>query len=208
MSEPGDDAIVEALLFCSGRSLSCSELASQSSLDEEQVAQCLDNLRGQYRRRRGNALQIVEVGGRWSMEVDPRLSPYLPAELRGDIPERLQRAAALIAYHQPMMQSDLVSMMGPIAYDYVRSLARLGLVDRRRKGDTRRLQTTRYFAERFQCPYTEPKKVKEWFRQQAEENGISSQALVDSIRELDPQVGDMDVIPDSDGTEEDIEGQV
>ena len=107
-----------------------------------------------------------------------------------------------------MMQSDLVSMMGPIAYDYVRSLARLGLVDRRRKGNTRRLQTTRYFAERFQCPYTEPKKVKEWFRQQAEENGISSQALVDSIRELDPQVGDMDVIPDSDGTEEDIEGQV
>ena len=207
MSEPTVDAILEALLFCSGRSLSCSELASQSSISEEEVTQALDSLRGQYRRRRGNALQIVEVGGRWSMEVDPRLSPYLPSELRGDIPERLQRAAALIAYHQPMMQSDLVSMMGPIAYDYVRSLARLGLVDRRRKGNSRRLQTTRYFAERFQCPHTEPKKVKEWFRQQAQENGISSQALVDSIRELDPQVGDMDVIPDSDGTEEDIEGQ-
>ncbi len=207
MSEPTVDAIVEALLFCSGRSLSSSELASQSSISEEEVTQALDSLRGQYRRRRGNALQIVEVGGRWSMEVDPRLSSYLPSELRGDIPERLQRAAALIAYHQPMMQSDLVSMMGPIAYDYVRSLARLGLVDRRRKGNSRRLQTTRYFAERFQCPHTEPKKVKEWFRQQAQENGISSQALVDSIRELDPQVGDMDVIPDSDGTEEDIEGQ-
>ena len=68
MSEPGPDAIVEALLFCSGRSLSCSELATQSSMDEEQIAQCLDNLRGQYKRRRGNALQIVEVGGRWSME--------------------------------------------------------------------------------------------------------------------------------------------
>ena len=206
MSEPGADAIVEALLFCSGRSLSCSELASQSSMGEEQIAQCLDNLRGQYKRRRGNALQIVEVGGRWSMEVDPRLSSYLPSELRGDIPDRLQRAAALIAYHQPMMQSDLVNMMGPIAYDYVRSLARLGLVDRRRKGNTRRLQTTRYFAERFNVRILS-QKVKEWFRQQAEENGISSQALVDSIRELDPQVGDMDVIPDSDGTEEDIEDQ-
>ena len=207
MTEPGIDAIIEALLFCSGRSLSCTELASQSSKSEVEVVNALENLRGQYRRRRGNALQIVEVGGRWSMEVDPRLSSYLPSELRGDIPERLQRAAALIAYHQPMMQSDLVSMMGPIAYDYVRSLARLGLVDRRRKGNTRRLQTTRYFAERFQCPHTEPKKVKEWFRQQAEDNGITSQALVDSIKELDPQVGDMDVIPDSDGTEEDIEDQ-
>ena len=207
MTEPGIDAIIEALLFCSGRSLSCAELASQSSKSEVEVVNALENLKGQYRRRRGNALQIVEVGGRWSMEVDPRLSSYLPSELRGDIPERLQRAAALIAYHQPMMQSDLVSMMGPIAYDYVRSLARIGLVDRRRKGNTRRLQTTRYFAERFQCPHTEPKKVKEWFRQQAEDNGITSQALVDSIKELDPQVGDMDVIPDSDGTEEDIEDQ-
>ena len=207
MTEPGVEAIVEALLFCSGRSLSCSELVTQSSLGEEEVLGALEVLRGQYRRRRGNALQIVEVGGRWSMEVDPRLSSYLPSELRGDIPERLQRAAALIAYHQPMMQSDLVSMMGPIAYDYVRSLARLGLVDRRRKGNSRRLQTTRYFAERFQCPHTEPKKVKEWFRQQAEANGITSQELVDSIRELDPQVGDMDVVPDSDGTEDDIEAQ-
>ena len=207
MSVPGTEAIVEALLFCSGRSLTCSQLASQSSMSEQVVFEALETLRGQYRRRRGNALQIVEVGGRWSMEVDPRLSPHLPSELRGDIPERLQRAAALIAYHQPMMQSDLVNMMGPIAYDYVRSLARLGLVDRRRKGNTRRLQTTRYFAERFQCPHTEPKKVKEWFRKQAEDNGISSQALVDSIRELDPQVGDMDVIPDSDGTEDDIEDQ-
>ena len=207
MTDPGVEAIVEALLFCSGRSLSCSELLAQSSLGEEEVLGALEGLRGQYRRRRGNALQIVEVGGRWSMEVDPRLSSYLPSELRGDIPERLQRAAALIAYHQPMMQSDLVSMMGPIAYDYVRSLARLGLVDRRRKGNSRRLQTTRYFAERFQCPHTEPKKVKEWFRQQAEANGITSQELVDSIRELDPQVGDMDVVPDSDGPEDDIEDQ-
>jgi|TARA_B100001094_G_C17781846_1_gene600108 segregation and condensation protein B len=139
------------------------------------------------------------------MEVHPRLSAHLPSELRGDIPDRLQRAAALIAYHQPMMQSDLVQMMGPIAYDYVRALARLGLVDRRRQGNSRRLRTTRYFAERFQCPHTEPKKVREWFRGQAEASGITSQNLVDSIRELDPDVGDMDFVPESDGTEDDLE---
>ena len=52
-----------------------------------------------------------------------------------------------------------------------------------------------------------PKKVKEWFRQQAEAKGITSQELVDSIRELDPQVGDMDVVPDFDGIEDDIEDQ-
>ena len=205
MTAPSIESIVEALLFCSGRSLTPSEISEQSSHPESVILESLTTLQNQYRRRRDSALSIVEVGGRWSMEVHPRLSAHLPSELRGDIPDRLQRAAALIAYHQPMMQSDLVQMMGPIAYDYVRALARLGLVDRRRQGNSRRLRTTRYFAERFQCPHTEPKKVREWFRGQAEASGITSQNLVDSIRELDPGVGDMDFVPESDGTEEDIE---
>ena len=205
MTHPSIESIVEALLFCSGRSLKPSEISEQSSHPESAILESLTTLQNQYRRRRDSALSIVEVGGRGSMEVHPRLSAHLPSELRGDIPDRLQRAAALIAYHQPMMQSDLVQMMGPIAYDYVRALARLGLVDRRRQGNSRRLRTTRYFAERFQCPHTEPKKVREWFRGQAEASGITSQNLVDSIRELDPGVGDMDFVPESDGTEEDIE---
>lgn len=205
MTSPSIESIVEALLFCSGRSLKPSEISEQSGHPESAIVESLSTLQNQYRRRRDSALTVVEVGGRWSMEVHPRLSAHLPSELRGDIPDRLQRAAALIAYHQPMMQSDLVQMMGPIAYDYVRALARLGLVDRRRQGNSRRLRTTRYFAERFQCPHTEPKKVREWFRGQAEASGITSQNLVDSIRELDPDVGDMDFIPESDGTEEDIE---
>ncbi len=205
MTDPSVESIVEALLFCSGRSLKPSEISEQSGHLEAAVLESLTTLQNQYRRRRDSALSIVEVGGRWSMEVHPRLSGHLPSELRGDIPDRLQRAAALIAYHQPMMQSDLVQMMGPIAYDYVRALARLGLVDRRRQGNSRRLRTTRYFAERFQCPHTEPKKVRDWFRGQAEASGITSQNLVDSIKELDPGVGDMDFVPESDGTEEDIE---
>ena len=205
MTSPSIESIVEALLFCSGRSLKPSEISEQSGHPESAIVESLSTLQNQYRRRRDSALTVVEVGGRWSMEVHPRLSAHLPSELRGDIPDRLQRAAALIAYHQPMMQSDLVQMMGPIAYDYVRALARLGLVDRRRQGNSRRLRTTRYFAERFQCPHTEPKKVREWFSGQAEASGITSQNLVDSIRELDPDVGDMDFIPESDGTEEDIE---
>ena len=172
MTEPGIDAIIEALLFCSGRSLSCAELASQSSKSEVEVVNALENLKGQYRRRRGNALQIVEVGGRWSMEVDPRLSSYLPSELRGDIPERLQRAAALIAYHQPMSQSRLVELLGQKAYDYVRELAQYGMIDRRKDGNTRRLTTTRRFSEAFGCPYTDRKKVKAWFREQVQKTGI------------------------------------
>jgi segregation and condensation protein B len=212
--EPELETLLEALLFCSGDSQSVSQISETLGRTVKDVTVSLESLSKTMKRRRGGALQIVDVGGRWSMEVRPKLSSSLPAELRGDIPERLQRAAALIAYHQPMIQSDLVEMMGQIAYEYVRSLARLGLIDRRRKGNSRRLVTTRRFAERFQCPAVEPTKVRSWFREQAAAAGLNSADLVESIRVLDPNVGDETVVG-SDETDEiddefdaELEGEV
>jgi segregation and condensation protein B len=84
----------------------------------------------------------------------------------------LLKAAALIAYHQPIPQSRLVELLGQKAYDYVRELAQLGMVDRRKDGNTRRLSTTRRFSEIFGCPYTDRKKVKQWFREQVKTTGL------------------------------------
>ncbi len=193
-AEPTLETLLEALLFCSGESRTAEQISEALQRDQGEVAESLESLSKTMKRRRGGALQIVSVGGRWSMEVRPHLSTHLPDGIRGDIPERLQRAAALIAYHQPMMQSELVDMMGQIAYEYVRSLARLGLIDRRRKGNSRRLVTTRRFAERFQCPAVDPAAVRAWFRQQAAAAGLNSDDLVESIRLLDSSVGDDTIV--------------
>ena len=71
-----------------------------------------------------------------------------------------------------MPQSRLVELLGQKAYDYVRELAQLGMVDRRKDGNTRRLSTTRRFSETFGCPYTDRKKVKKWFREQVKITGM------------------------------------
>jgi hypothetical protein len=63
-------------------------------------------------------------------------------------------------------------LLGQKAYDYVRELAQLGMVDRRKDGNTRRLATTRRFSEAFGCPHTERKKVKAWFREQVQASGL------------------------------------
>jgi len=62
--------------------------------------------------------------------------------------------------------------VGQKAYDYVRELAQLGMVDRRKDGNTRRLATTRRFSEAFGCPHTDRKKVKAWFREQVQASGL------------------------------------
>ena len=81
------------------------------------------------KRRRDGALQLTDVSGRWVMEVKPRLAEHIPSSYRTEIPQRLLAPVALIAYHQPMAQSQLVDMIGQRAYEHVRDLAHHGLID-------------------------------------------------------------------------------
>ena len=173
--------ILEAILFSAGRSMSVEELMEQTNRTKSEVSGALDNLRTTIRRRRDSALQLTEVSGRWIFEVRPVLSGHLPEKLRPDVPQRLLPAAALIAYHQPMRQAQLVDMLGQRAYDHVRELAQLGFVDRRRDGLSRRLTTTRRFAEYFGCPEVEYRAVREWFRAEASKAGLTSAQLAASL---------------------------
>ena len=172
MTEVPIDTLLEATLFGAGRSMSVSELSTALGYDEDEMLDSLYSLRSTLKRRRGGALQVAEVGDRWAIEVKPDIASHLPKETKTEIPQKLLKAAALIAYHQPMPQSRLVELLGQKAYDYVRELAQLGMVDRRKDGNTRRLSTTRRFSETFVCPYTDRKKVKKWFREQVKTTGM------------------------------------
>ena len=117
-------------------------------------------------------MQVVQIGKKWAMEVKPKIAEHLPKETKSELPPKLLKAAALIAYHQPMPQSRLVELLGQRAYDHIRELAQAGLVGRRRDGNTRRLTTTRRFSEMFGCPHTDRKKVKAWFREMVVTSGL------------------------------------
>ena len=171
MSDPELSTILEAILFGAGRSMSVEELSELLEKPTSEVESSLRQLQSTIRRRRDSALQLSDVAGRWIFEVRPGLSPHLPESFRADIPQRLLPAAALVAYHQPMAQSQLVDMLGQ----------KLGLRERRRDGLTRRLTTTRRFAEYFGCPEVEYRKVRLWFRQEAEKMGLTSAQLAASL---------------------------
>ena len=181
MSNPELSTILEAILFGAGRSMSVEELSELLEKPASEVEESLRQLQSTIRRRRDSALQLSDVAGRWIFEVRPGLSPHLPESFWADIPQRLLPAAALVAYHQPMAQSQLVDMLGQRAYEHVRDLAKMGLLDRRRDGLTRRLTTTRRFAEYFGCPEIEYRKVRSWFRQEAEKMGLTSAQLAASL---------------------------
>ncbi len=172
MSEIPLETLLEATLFSAGRSLNLSELSENLGYEEDEILESMNALQSTLKRRRGGGLQIVEIGGKWAMEVKPGIADHLPKETKSELPPKLLKAAALIAYHQPMPQSRLVELLGQRAYDHIRELAQAGLIGRRRDGNTRRLTTTRRFSEMFGCPHTDRKKVKAWFREMVTSSGL------------------------------------
>ncbi len=172
MTELPLETLIEATLFSAGKSMSAAELSAALGYDEDEMLDSLGSLQATLRRRKGGSLQLAEVGDRWALEVKPAIASHLPRETKTAMAPKLLKAAALIAYHQPMPQSRLVELLGQKAYDYVRELAQLGMVDRRKDGNTRRLSTTRRFSESFGCPHTDRKKVRAWFREQVQSSGL------------------------------------
>ena len=170
--------LIEATLFGAGKSMSVEELSLGLKQDSSLVSDTLHMLQSSLKRRRGGALQIVEISGKWALEVKPSIADKLPKVAKTDVAPRLLKAAALIAYHQPMEQSSLVKLLGEKAYGYVKELSDSGLIDRRRSGNTRRLTTTRRFSEVFGCPHTNHKKVRMWFRERSEQLGMTEGELM------------------------------
>jgi segregation and condensation protein B len=143
-----DKAVVEAALYSAGRPLSLDELARVTGYDEATVKEHLRSLAGDYTKR-GSALEITSIGSRWTMQIrseyTEKARPFAPTEIDRD----LLKTAALIAYHQPLLQSELGSMIGEKVYEHTKALEELKLITRRPSGRSLELATTRYFAEFF-----------------------------------------------------------
>ena len=172
MTEMPIETLLEATLFGAGKTLSINEISESLGYSEQEVSDGLQSLQGTMKRRKNGSLRLTQISNKWVMEVKPSIAEHMPKDTKAEIAPKLLKAASIIAYHQPISQSDLVKLMGPKAYDYVRELAQRGMVDRRKDGITRRLTTTRRFSEYFGCPHTERKKVKAWFREMVKDAGL------------------------------------
>src|SRR5205823_13580608 len=77
------------------------------------------------------------------------------------------KTAALIAYHQPLLQSDLFDMIGSKVYEHTKALEDLGLVNRKPSGRSLALTTTRYFAEFFGLKSTDREGIRKLMAEKA-----------------------------------------
>ena len=79
----------------------------------------------------------------------------------------LLKTVALIAYHQPILQSNLFDMIGSKVYEHTKGLEELGLISRKPSGRSFALATTRYFAEFFGLKSTDREGIRKIMAQKA-----------------------------------------
>ncbi len=162
-----DDLVlqVEAVLFAAGKPLSVKEITGALGLDDYRPVQRAVRTLQQTYGNRQSALEVRRVGDRYALQLEERFVPAVHAVTPVEMAPRTLKALTLVAYHQPILQSVLVRMIGDIAYEEVQHLRGLGLVHTEAKGSTLELTTTRRFAEYFGIASTRPEEIRRFLEQ-------------------------------------------
>jgi segregation and condensation protein B len=149
-SETEDRALIEAALFLSPQPMTRRSLARiLGDVQREYIDRLLSALKREYEREE-HGLELHVEEGRFGFRVKTahieRVQHLAPQQ---DIPRPVLRTLAVIAYNNPMHQSDLVKVRGNKAYGHVQELLSRGLIRAEESGRTLLLHVTREFLRHF-----------------------------------------------------------
>ncbi|MBP2030716.1 segregation and condensation protein B [Methanohalophilus levihalophilus] len=166
---------IEAALFAAGEAVELDKLAKLVGKKQKTTLTIVEELILDYETRDAG-LEIIDLGKRYVMQVKPQYSdkvrPFAPKEMTAP----LLRTLSMIAYHQPVIQSDIVDLRGNTAYDHIKELIGRGLVEAEPQGRSKILTTTLLFADYFNLEENNPeairKKIMELSREQSGKEGL------------------------------------
>jgi len=159
-----EDRIVESLLFSAGKPLSIEEIQETTGLTPKHVTEAIENLMQSYNidRKNDTSLEIIKAGNKFIMQVKKTFTEKSMMVAKPEIRTDLLKTLALIAFHQPVKQSNLRHMIGERIYGDVDQLMSMHLVHSEPHGATEVLTTTRLFPEYFGIDSTKPEEIREF----------------------------------------------
>jgi len=159
-----ENRLVESLLFSSGKPLSIEEIQETTGLPPKKVNEAIEHLMQSYNidRKNDTSLEIVKAGNKFIMQVKKTFTDKSMMVAKPEIKTDLLKTLALIAFHQPVKQSNLRHMIGERIYADVDQLVSLHLIHSEPHGATEMLTTTRLFPEYFGIDSTKPKEIREF----------------------------------------------
>ncbi|WP_220680992.1 SMC-Scp complex subunit ScpB [Methanofollis formosanus] len=141
-------AMLEAILFVADAPVEYGDVAKMLGVRREEVSALASELQKQCEGRAA-PLEVLDSGETVYMVLKEEYSEFVYPLMRPEISRAVLRTLSVIAYRQPILQSDLVEVRGSGAYAHVEELLERGLVARQRSGRSYELQTTPEFSRYF-----------------------------------------------------------
>jgi segregation and condensation protein B len=157
---------IEAILFTTGKGVSADELADYTGINRKKIKEYIEQLIKSYMER-STALEILQIGTKYMMQLKPKYADVVRRVAPPEISSKTLKTAALIAYHQPILQSRLQKMVGARVYGDVKLLQNLGLINMKNVGRTFEITTSKTFTEYFGIPAVDKVAIKKWIAQKA-----------------------------------------
>jgi len=156
--------LVESVLFSASKPISINEIKQTTNLSSEKIKTTLDELIQDYNVTRKNetSMEIVKAGEKFAMQVKKEFTDQSIMITKPEIDSNLLKTLTLIAFHQPIKQSNLRRMIGTKAYEHVDELSDLNLINTKKHGATEMLTTTKLFPEYFGINTTKPEEIRDF----------------------------------------------
>ena len=149
---------IEAILFSSDEPIKASEMADILGVEVDEVSKAIKSLRNSY--EKSGAIGIFKIGQRYVMQLKEEYNEYAYAVTKRELNDEILKTLALIAYYQPIKQSDLRDIAGSKVYENVDILKQKKLVSSKVSGKTLELKTTKQFNLYFGINATKPEDIK------------------------------------------------
>jgi segregation and condensation protein B len=159
-----EERLVESVLFSASKPVSVEEIKEATGLNKKQVTEALEGLIQAYNveRNKDTSIEIIKAGNKYTMQVKKKFFDQSVMIAKPEIQSHHLKTLALIAFHQPVKQSNLRRMIGPRVYDHVDELVDMKLVHSKPHGTTEMLTTTKLFPEYFGIDSTKPEEIREF----------------------------------------------
>jgi segregation and condensation protein B len=141
---------VESILFSAGKKISFDEIMNLIRIrDKQGVEAALMGLQKDYDQRNA-ALMVVQEGDFWKMTVRER---YLQIVQRivadTELSKTVMETLAVIAWKQPILQSEVIAIRTNKAYDHIKELEEMGFLTTERSGRSRKIKLSEKFYDYF-----------------------------------------------------------
>jgi segregation and condensation protein B len=183
-----EDRIVESVLFSAGKPLSIEEIQQATGLTPKHVMEAIDHLIQSYNvdRKNETSIEVVKAGNKFTMQVKKSYTDQSMMVAKPEMKSDLLKTLALIAFHQPVKQSNLRHMIGERIYADVDQLISLHLVHSTPYGATEMLTTTKLFPEYFGIDSTKPEEIREFLAKKVIGHVVKEKRAESSEKEASP----------------------